>query len=162
MPATPLHTPERGLDPAWFDYNGHLNMAYYNVLFDNALDCLLDELGGGAAYREKANSSFFTAEAHVSYLRELKPGSKVHTDLRIVDFDAKRLHVFEELYSTEGFLSATTETLLLHVDMSGPKVSPMPDELLSTIKTMADIHRTLPRPEQLGRTIGIPARTGGV
>ena len=26
------------VEPQWIDYNGHLNMAYYNVLFDRAVD----------------------------------------------------------------------------------------------------------------------------
>ena len=26
------------IEPQWIDYNGHLNMAYYNVMFDRAID----------------------------------------------------------------------------------------------------------------------------
>ena len=26
------------VEPQWIDYNGHLNVAYYNVLFDRAVD----------------------------------------------------------------------------------------------------------------------------
>jgi hypothetical protein len=33
------------IEPAWIDYNGHLNMAYYNVLFDRAIDELWLESG---------------------------------------------------------------------------------------------------------------------
>src|SRR5204862_5008901 len=38
------------IEPAWIDYNGHLNMAYYNVLFDRSLDQFMDMLGVGWRY----------------------------------------------------------------------------------------------------------------
>ena len=59
------------VEPAWIDYNGHLNMAYYNVLFDRAVDEVFELLGCGADYVKKGFSTF-TAEVHVRYLRELK------------------------------------------------------------------------------------------
>ena len=30
------------VEPGWIDYNGHLNMAYYHVLFDRAVDEAVD------------------------------------------------------------------------------------------------------------------------
>ncbi len=59
------------VEPAWIDYNGHLNMAYYNVLFDRAVDEVFELLGCGADYVKKGFSTF-TAEVHVRYLRELE------------------------------------------------------------------------------------------
>ena len=52
------------VEPAWIDYNGHLNMAYYNVLFDRAVDEVFELLGCGADYVKKGFSTF-TAEVHV-------------------------------------------------------------------------------------------------
>ncbi len=63
------------VEPAWIDYNGHLNMAYYNVLFDRAVDEVFELLGCGADYVKKGFSTF-TAEVHVRYLRELKEGDR--------------------------------------------------------------------------------------
>lgn len=155
MSTNPFQTPFRGLEPSWLDYNGHLNMAYYNVLFDQAVDILFDYVGGGEAYRKQDNMSFFTAEAHVCYIRELKPDSQVRVDIRVVDFDRKRLHVFKELYHQDGWLSATSETLLLHVDMSGPKVAAMPDHISHKIAELAAGHAQLPKDARIGRSIGI-------
>lgn len=151
----PHPTPDQELEPGWFDYNGHLNMAYYNVLFDRAVDHFFDDLGCGQAYRESENHSFFTAEAHVCYVRELKAGSKVRATIRLVDVDAKRIHVFEELFHEDGWLAATSETLLLHIDMTGPKVAAMPDALLERLETLARKHAALPADERIGRSIGI-------
>ena len=63
----PVIAPPRGLDPSWLDYNGHLNMAYYHVLFDKAVDQVFDQLGCGPGYLAARNMSFFTAETPVSY-----------------------------------------------------------------------------------------------
>jgi len=59
------------VEPGWIDYNGHLNMAYYNVLFDRAVDEVYELLGCGLAYLKESQHSCFTAEVHVRYLREL-------------------------------------------------------------------------------------------
>ena len=68
------------VDRAWIDYNGHLNMAYYNVLFDRAVDEAFELLGCGADYVTKGFSTF-TAEVHVRYLRELRAGDPVRARL---------------------------------------------------------------------------------
>ena len=83
------------VEPAWIDYNGHLNMAYYNVLFDRAVDEVYELLGCGLAYLKETRHSCFTAEVHVRYLRELHAGDAVRVTFHLLDFDAKRLHYFE-------------------------------------------------------------------
>ena len=35
------------IEPQWIDYNGHLNVAYYNVLFDRAVDEVYELIGLG-------------------------------------------------------------------------------------------------------------------
>src|SRR5262252_5967353 len=82
------------VEPTWIDYNGHLNMAYYNVLFDRTVDDVYELLGVGAAYVETKRHSLFTAEVHVRYLRELHAGDRVRVTLQLLDYDSKRLHFF--------------------------------------------------------------------
>ena len=65
------------VEAQWADFNGHLNMAYYHVLFDRAGDEAFSAIGLGPNYVTQHNATFFTVEAHVSYLAELKPGDKV-------------------------------------------------------------------------------------
>ena len=60
------------IEPPWIDYNGHLNVAYYNVLFDRAVDEVYELIGLGPAYLERHKHSTMVVEAHVRYLRELK------------------------------------------------------------------------------------------
>src|SRR5262249_931689 len=97
------------VEPGWVDYNGHLNMAYYNVLFDRAGDEAFELLGCGLDYVRTCRHSCFTAEVHVRYLRELHAGDPVRVTFQLLDYDAKRMHYFEQLFhAAEGWVSATS------------------------------------------------------
>jgi len=148
------------VDPAWIDYNGHLNMAYYNVLFDRAVDEVFELLGCGADYVKTRRLSFFTAEVHIRYLRELQAGDPVRVTLQLLEHDAKRLHYFEQLFHAEdGWVSATSENMSLHVDMAAKKTAPFPPELAKRLVQMQAAHAQLPRPEATGRKITMPGKT---
>src|SRR6202165_5519890 len=78
------------IEPQWIDYNGHLNMAYYNVMFARAIDQLWRQLGIGPGYMKERNGSTFTAECHVRYLREIHLGDPVQVSVLLGGGDAKR------------------------------------------------------------------------
>ena len=146
------------VEPAWIDYNGHLNMAYYNVLFDRAVDEAYELIGIGAAYVEKRRRSFFTAEAHLRYLRELHAGDPVRVTFQLLAYDAKRLHYFEQLFhATDGWVSATSENMSLHVDMDSRKTAAFPSDIAERLAQMKSSHSKLPRPEPAGRRIAMPS-----
>lgn len=151
----PLKSPPMLVEPQWTDYNGHLNMAYYNVLFDRANDEALARLGMNLDYVKNRRLTIYTAEIHVTYVRELHQGHKVFATFQLIDHDEKRLHVFQELYHEDGWLAATSEQLALHIDMSGPKVAPFPEDIFANVKAMAVAHAALPRPQRVGKSIGI-------
>ena len=151
----PFISPFMELEKEWIDYNGHLNMAYYNVLFDRGCDGLFETMGLGPDYIKQRNLSFYTAEAHIRYVREIHLGDRVRVTMQIVDHDEKRIHAYAELYHSDGWLSATSETMSLHVDMSGPKVAPFPDDIMQNIEQVAGQHRHLPRSQNIGRRIEI-------
>ena len=145
--------------PDWIDYNGHLNMAYYNVLFDRCVDEAYELLGCGLAYLQQTMHSTFTAEVHVRYLRELRSGDPVRVTFQLLDYDAKRIHYFEELHhAEEGWLSATSENMTMHVDMAIRKTAPFPPDIRARIDAVLKAHAVLPRPEGIGRSVGMPAR----
>jgi len=148
------------IDPQWIDYNGHLNMAYYNVMFDRAIDQMWIGLGIGPGYMKERNGSTFTAECHVRYLREIHLGDPVQISIILVGADEKRLHTFEELrHATEGWLSATSENMTMHIDMTARKVAPFPPDIRARIKAVADAHAAIPRPDGVGRRIEMPAKS---
>jgi len=148
------------VEPAWIDYNGHLNMAYYNVLFDRAVDEAFSLLGAGADYARQHGHSTFTAEAHVRYLRELREGMPVRVTFQLLGYDEKRAHFFEQLFhAEEGWVSATSENMVLHVDMEKRKTAPFTDGLREALARMYTAHKQLPVPEAAGRRVAMPTRS---
>jgi acyl-CoA thioester hydrolase len=149
---------ERRVEPAWIDYNGHMNMAYYNVVFDQALDQVFDELGIGAAYVRDGGGSCFTVEIHVTYVQELKLDDPIRVTFQLLDWDEKRLHFFGEMYhAEEGYLAATSEQMSLHVDMATRKAGPLPAQAQQRIAQMMQRHRDVATPAQVGHVMKIPA-----
>jgi acyl-CoA thioester hydrolase len=148
------------VEPGWIDYNGHMNMAYFHVLFDRAVDDCFGHVGLGQDYLETRQASFFAAEVHTLYRRELSVTDAVRVTLQLIDFDEKRLHFYMEIrHSSEGWVSASSENLALHVDMKDRKVRPFPDDILANLSVMKEAHSRLERPQSLGRVIGIPRRS---
>lgn len=157
MTNVPLFTSSAmSVDPAWIDYNGHMNMAYYNVLFDRGSDQAFARMGLGPDYAKSRKLTVYTAENHVCYVRELHVGDNVTASLRLVDHDEKRLHFYQELHHIDGWLAATAEALTLHIDMTGPRVTPFPDDIAALVATFAKSGAHLAIPSRVGRSIGIP------
>jgi acyl-CoA thioester hydrolase len=128
-------------------------------MFDRAIDELWLKLGIGPAYMKERHGSTFTAECHVRYLREIHLGDPVQVSILLVAADDKRLHTFEELrHATEGWLSATSENMSMHVDMAARRTAPFPPDIRARIEAVANAHRAIPRPEGIGRKVTMPAR----
>ena len=159
LPPAPFLSSVMQIDPQWIDYNGHLNMAYYNVMFDRAIDELWFELGIGPGYMRERQGSTFTAECHVRYLREIHLGDPVQVSILVVGADEKRLHTFEELrHASEGWLSATSENMSIHIDMTARRTAPFPPDIRARIEAVANTHAGVPRPEGIGRKIVMPSK----
>jgi acyl-CoA thioester hydrolase len=147
------------IEKDWIDYNGHLNMAYYNVIMDRSIDELFAAMGMGPNYLKARNGSSMTAECHVRYLREVHLGDPLQVTAYVIGADDKRIHTFEELrHATEGWISATSENMSLHIDMNVRKVAPFPPDIAERIRAMAAAHARLPRPDGLGRNVALPPK----
>jgi acyl-CoA thioester hydrolase len=145
------------VEPAWIDFNGHLNMAYYHVLFDRGLDEMYNLAGLGRQYLKERQHSMFTGEVHLRYLRELHEGDPVRVTFQLLDYDSKRLHFIQQLFhATEGWVSATCENLSLHVDMAKRKTAAFPPDIMERLARIKASHCWLPRPDFAGRRIGMP------
>ena len=154
--SAPFESSLMRVEPQWIDYNGHLNVAYYNVLFDRAVDEVYELVGLGPDYLERHKHSTMVAEAHVRYLRELHDGDPVRVTVQLLDYDAKRIHLFEQLlHATESWVSATSESMTLHVDMTAKKVAPFPDGVMRKLERMKTAHAVLSRPDGAGRRIAM-------
>jgi acyl-CoA thioester hydrolase len=157
MTQSPIVCPTQTVIEDWIDYNGHLNMAFYNVIFDRGVDHVYDMLGIGADYARSGKGSCFTMEVHLHYLSELSLDDEVEVHLQLLDYDAKRIHFFEQLYHRgEGYLAATSEQIGMHVDMQTRRSAPFPDAVTKKLKLMKQAHAKLEVPRQVGHVIAIP------
>jgi len=108
------------------------------------------------AYAEQRRHSCYTVEVHVRSLKELHVGDPVRVTFQLLDFDLKRLHYFEQLFhAVEGWLSATSENMALHVDRGEQRTAIFPDGIRARLKRMQAVHAHLPRPEGIGRRIAM-------
>jgi acyl-CoA thioester hydrolase len=145
--------------PEWIDYNGHMNLAYYIVLFDQGTDALFDALDLGLDYRRNRSLGTFVAEMHTRYERELLVGERVRVTVQLLDIDDKRLYVGHEMFRLkDGLRSATLETMFLHVSLVERRVVPMPPDLKARVDDAFASHAKLPKPEWIGRRVAMPQR----
>jgi acyl-CoA thioester hydrolase len=142
--------------PEWIDYNGHMNVAYYLIVLDNATDALFDALGFNEAWRRRTGRSFFAVEGHIRYLGETKLGQTLEVESRLLAADSKRIHYFHTMrVRGSGAIAATFESLLLHVDMATRRAAPFAPEDLARAQAAVAALAALPRPEGAGRAVSM-------
>lgn len=142
----------------WIDENGHMNMGYYVVVFDFATDAWLDFIGLDRKFKAVNGVTTFSLESHVTYRRELRQGDELRFTTRLLDFDEKRIHYFHEMsHAREGYLAATNELMSLHVSEKTRRSAPMAPRILDRLAAIAEAHRALPVPPQVGRVMGLEA-----
>ena len=158
MPDTGLPTTWRGtVLPQWVDYNGHLNDAYYMVVFSEATNALMGMIVLDEAGRKATGHSIYTLEAHINYLLEVKQDKAIEVQTQILGSDVKRLQIYQTmLLAGTDTLLAANEQMLLNVDMSGPRAAPFAPTVMAKVQVLTLAHRSLPRPKYAGRTIALP------
>jgi len=159
--AQPLRRKGRVL-PGWIDYNEHMMDGYYLVAFTDATDACLETLGFGPEYRARSGSTVYTVESHINFLREARLGDDLEYETLLLGVDERRLRMFHTmLRGVTGEVLATSELMLLHVDLQLGRVSPMPPQSILLAQSMAETHATLGWPANAGRAISMdPRRTG--
>lgn len=140
--------------PEWLDYNGHMNVAYYTLAFDLAGETLVEAIGMGAHYTRETRNSWMVLEAHISYLQEAHQGDALRVETRVLDCDAKRAHLYQEMYRGDELLSAQ-EQMVLHVSLESRRSAPFEAPILEALQTLQQAQAGLDRPELVGRRIGI-------
>ena len=143
------------------DYNGHLNVACYGLLFEDAARALFPRLDISKAYRERTHNAFFAAELHQVFHREVMDGEAVSLYGRIMSFDGRKLHVMFFMTKPDGGLAATQEILYLHVSHASRRVVPVPEPQASRLRELALKHGHLAQPPDAGRSVGIRRRQAG-
>lgn len=142
--------------PEWIDVNDHMNVAYYLLAFDQAVDELWKEFGLTEDYIRTHSSSTIAVESHVTWQREIVEGEPFIVTSQILAFDDKRIHQFQRMYHAEqGFLAATCEWMNLHFDTRARRVAPWPDEIRARIARFADNQGQHAWPAEAGKRIHV-------
>ena len=137
----------------WIDYNGHMSEGFYGVVFGMASDEYLIRMGFDQHYRTETRGSFYTVETHIVFVDELAPGTDLAVDTTVAGADPKRVHLFHELRGGDGALAATQESMMLHVDTSIDRVTPMGEALYAVLRADADAHAGLLPAGTTGRAV---------
>jgi acyl-CoA thioester hydrolase len=154
--SAPLDRHRAVVEADWIDPNGHMNVGYYAVAFDRATDTFCLQLGVAWDYVRAGLGTVFVLESHATFERELLAQSPLRITTQLLDHDAKRARIFHTMYHADaGFLAATNELMLLHVDFATRRAAPWRDETAARLKALAAAHAVLPKPPQAGRAIAM-------
>lgn len=152
----PFEAKGRTVPKEWTDWNGHMNVGYYVVAFDHATGDIFNNFGLPYEYTKFRIGMYFVLEGHVNYEKEIKEGDAFRIETQILDHDLKRVHLFHSMYDAgDGKLVATNELMLMNIDYESRRSAPWPLWANDRIERMAALHRTLPRPRQVGSVIAI-------
>ena len=120
----------------WTDYNNHMNLSYYILVFDLGAEVILSKFKMGEQSAKTTKKSTMVVETHTTYNQEVKEGDEVDVFISYFDHDNKRLHYKLEMFDkAKNTLSATTEILALYIDLNIRKVAEFEPE---KIKIMDD------------------------
>ncbi|WP_110669013.1 thioesterase family protein [Salinicola halophilus] len=144
---------ETRVKDAWVDYNGHMNDAEYARVFSLAVEALMDQIGLDEAGRAAHGYTLYTLETHLCYRQQAHRGEGLGVEFVLLDVDGKRLHVFFTLRNADGELLATSEQMLMGIDVESGRPAPFPSAVSNTIEQQP--RATGEWPSAAGQRIGI-------
>ena len=127
-----VHLSSQKIIKDWIDYNDHMNVAYYLLIFDKfGADNLNRMFKMGEESAKNTGMSTMIVETNITYNQELKLDDEVDINLLYFDHDKKRLqYKMEMINKKEGYLASTFEALALYVNLNTRKVSEFEEEKL--------------------------------
>src|SRR5262245_17349976 len=147
--------------PEFIDANGHMNVGYYTLLFDRALDLPWARLRIYSQQILASGYSTFALQSHLHYKRELRLGDALDFDILLLDYDAKRVHyLMRMLHRQERWVAATCEQLSICMNMNTRRSTAWPAAALADVAALHSAHQDRPRPAEVGQAIGIRRRCG--
>jgi acyl-CoA thioester hydrolase len=127
----------------WIDYNGHMNLSYYILVFDMGAEVILSKFEMGEHAAKTTKKSTMVVETHTKYIREVKENDDVIISLSHLDHDKKRLHYkMEMIEKSSQKLSATLEMLSLYIDLNKRKVSEFENEKLKVMDNFINLNKS--------------------
>ena len=138
-----VHIANQIIKKEWTDYNNHMNMAYYVLVFDQIWEIILEKFKMGEQSAKSTKMSTMVVETHTTYNNEVKEGDEVEINLTFFDHDKKRLHFkMEMIEKSSKKLSATLEMLSLYIDLNKRKVTEFEDEKVKLMDDFINVHKS--------------------
>ena len=109
----------------WTDFNGHMNVAYYLLIFDiYGADKLMNIFEIGELSAKIKKKSMMIVETNITFNRELIKNDKVDINLVYFDHDKRMLNYkLEMINKKNNQISATIEILSIYVDLIKRKIT---------------------------------------
>ena len=127
----------------WVDYNSHLNMAYYVLIFDKAWEVMLEKFQMGETSAKTTKKSTMVVETHTTYNNEVKENEEVNINLIFFDHDKKRLHYkLEMIEKNSKKLSSTIEMISLYVDLKERRVAEFEENILKLMDNFINVNKS--------------------
>ena len=137
------HIANQIIKKEWTDYNNHMNMAYYVLVFDQLWEIVLAKFKMGEQSAKTSQMSTMVVETHTTYNNEVKEGDEVEVNLTFFDHDKKRIHFkMEMIEKSSKKLSATLEMLSLYIDLSKRKVSEFEEEKVKLMDEFINLNKS--------------------
>ena len=138
-----IHIANQIIKKEWTDYNNHMNMAYYVLIFDQVWEIMLQKFKMGEDSAKNDKMSTMVVETHTTYNNEVKEGEEVEINLTFFDHDKKRLHFkMEMLEKTTKKLSATLEMLSLYIDLNKRKVAEFEEDKIKLMDDFINLNKS--------------------
>ena len=138
-----VHIANQIIKKEWTDYNNHMNMAYYVLVFDQIWEIILEKFKMGEQSAKTTNMSTMVVETHTTYNNEVKEGDEVEINLSFFDHDKKRLHYkLEMIEKSSKKLSATLEMLSLYIDLNKRKVTEFEEEKVKLMNDFINLNKS--------------------
>ena len=138
-----VHITNQIIKKEWTDYNNHMNMAYYVLVFDQIWEKILGKFKMGEQSAKTTNMSTMVVETHTTYNNEVKEGDEVEINLTFFDHDKKRLHFkMEMIEKSSKKLSATLEMLSLYIDLKKRRVAEFEDEKIKLMDNFINLNKS--------------------
>ena len=138
-----VHIANQIIKKEWTDYNNHMNMAYYVLVFDQIWEIILEKFKMGEQSAKLTKMSTMVVETHTTYNNEVKEGDEVEINLTFFDHDKKRLHFkMEMIEKSSKKLSATLEMLSLYIDLNKRRVAEFEDEKVKLMDNFINLNKS--------------------
>ena len=155
----PIRTHEDRIKPEWIDSYGHMNVAHYITVCDQATWSFWEQVNDGCSMDQRDGHEYIVLETHVHYINEVLEGTPVYVTTQLLSHDDKRFIIFHHLWRRQdGVLSATNEVKVLAFNLNERRIVTFLPGVPARLAEIHADHQTLEAPEQAGHGIALKRR----